>query len=432
MAEVNSALIFLILGTGFFLGLYFYFRRIWIGVILVGAYFFRILFGALFQGDIQYNFVLDSLGYEYRAWLLAQKWMTIDIFGSLNKGYMPDYNYYEMFLAWFFSIFGRDLFLAKMANAFFGTLTIFFIYRIQVDFFTDRTSEKSRVHMPAIVTAMLLTFYPSFVVWSASNIRDPLYFLSTVAFFYFFFRAVSTRVATGPVGRVACLAICLFCYWMVMGLRSYVAPLFIASLIFGTLASVFSKRVSAGRIALASVFLVIAFCYAYQMAMPADTSAILKQLQITRVSFGNLNLLDSVAKSSFGLDQEFKSVTDVLKFVPISLSHYFFGPFPWEVVDTMQALSLFEAFAVYLLIYCAFLGIRIVYRRRRFETIVLLTFVIIFVSAQSLVISNMGTIFRHRTLTFLFLSIFAGEGLSEVLKHRFPVGWALWRVRFSQ
>jgi hypothetical protein len=35
---------------------------------------------------------------------------------------------------------------------------------------------------------------------------------------------------------------------------------------------------------------------------------------------------------------------------------------------------------------------------------------------QSMVISNMGTIFRHRTLGFILLSVFTGIGVYEIWK----------------
>ena len=135
-----------------------------------------------------------------------------------------------------------------------------------------------------------------------------------------------------------------------------------------------------------------------------------------------------MARSSFGLDAQFRTVGDVLSFVPVSLSHYFLGPFIWEVVDVMQALSLIETFAVYLLLYPCLIGIRSLYNKNRTATCILITFIFFFVSAQSIVISNMGTIFRHRTLTFLFLSMFVGEGLSVLFERRSH--WA--SLRFLQ
>ena len=65
-------------------------------------------------------------------------------------------------------------------------------------------------------------------------------------------------------------------------------------------------------------------------------------------------------------------------------------------------------------------GIRNIYKRAPYETITLLCFALTFAVAQSLVISNMGTIFRHRTLPFLFISIFACEGLRDVAEKNFP------------
>ena len=65
------------------------------------------------------------------------------------------------------------------------------------------------------------------------------------------------------------------------------------------------------------------------------------------MSFANLLLLDSVTRSSFGLDQDFASVTDILRFLPNLTLHYFFGPFPWEIKNLMQLVSFFgDAFGL--------------------------------------------------------------------------------------
>ena len=289
MIETNAVIVFLILACAVLFGLYCFQRKIWIGVIIFVAYTLRILYATVFQGDIQYNFVLDSLGYEYRAWLLAQKWMTMDIFGSLNRGYMPDFNFYEPFLAFFFKVFGRNLFIPKMVNSFFGVLTIYFIYRIQRDFLRDVSQrQKKGMLISELVTTCILAIYPAFVVWSASNIRDPLYFLATVSFFYFFFKFTSLSHSLTVVGRIGSLLASAFSYWLIHGVRSYVAPLFILALFFGSFFAFLARYVRPFRLAMSFGVLGIASLFAYQAAAPAEIADLLKNLQTTRLSFSNL------------------------------------------------------------------------------------------------------------------------------------------------
>lgn len=160
--------------------------------------------------------------------------------------------------------------------------------------------------------------------------------------------------------------------------------------------------------------------YLYQHFFPQETADFLANLKDLRLGFANLTMIDAVAKSSFALEHPFGSVTDILTFLPISVSHYFFGPFPWEINGFLQALSFMETMFVYALVYPTIIGVRRTYERARFETVVFLTFVTLVVLAQGTVISNMGTIFRHRTLPFLFLAMFAGEGLYEIGKKNLP------------
>lgn len=393
-------------------------RKAWASCLFGSAFLFRILLCVLFEkGGLKNTFVIDSLMYEQRGWLLAQNWVSDDNFMAFVGGTMDSFTNYEIFLSYIFVVFGHEPLMGTFVNSLLSVLTIFLTYRMQVEYFTDREEYGTLgFSPPALIGALLLGAYPSYLVWSVTNIRDPLYFFSTVAFFYCFFRCFSKKSAGYPLAKLGYFGLCVLSFWNVLGLRSYVSNLFLASIAIGYCVAMALRFFKLRSIL---VFLAIAplvIAYTYQFLMPESTNKLLVTLKEMRLGFANLRLLDSVAKSSFGLDHPFDSVTDVLTFLPNSLSHYFFGPFPWEVSSMAQGLSLLETAIIVPLVYPTIRGIKMTYRRSRTEVIVLLSFIVAFVFAQSLVISNMGTIFRHRSLPFILLSIFTGEGLYEIYK----------------
>jgi len=419
MTIVNDALIFLIFAFGW-LGFYYCFvRRIWSGIIIMGAFLIRAALAIWLESGLKYAFVVDSLRYEYRSWLLAQKWMSPDIFQSLTYGSMAKFNFYEIYLAAMFYFFGKEPLIATLSNAIFGTLCIFVIYRIQVEFLSPGREGQAK-SLPACITALLLTFYPSFCMWSATNVRDPIYLLACVTFFYCFFVAVSHPRSVTLGKRFLCLIVGGFSFWLVLGLRDYVNNLFIGAIVFGMLVFILFRKFHPVLVVPCLAVLILGILFGVQAIFPHVIEINIASLEKMRDSFANLRLLDNVAKSSFALDQAFFSISDVLYFVPISLSHYFFGPFPWEIADTVQAISFAEAISVYVLLYPTLLGIKRIHNRAPFHSVVILTFVAFFVLAQSMVISNMGTIFRHRTLPFLFFAIYAGEGVYALWKEDLP------------
>src|SRR5262249_22418964 len=149
--------------------------------------------------------------------------------------------------------------------------------------------------------------------------------------------------------------------------------------------------------------------FAWQLANPGATSDFLKEIEKTRLAFSNAGL-DDYAQSSFALDYKFASMGDLFFFLPIGLIYYFLAPFPWQVTSSVQVLALVEVFAVYALIWPTWVGVRKAYGWARFETSILVGFVITVAVAQAIMISNSGTIFRHRTLGFMLLMIFTGIG----------------------
>ncbi len=419
MTEVNYTLIFLIFGFASILFLWFFQLRIWAGIIMVGAFLLRASLAVWLEGGMKYAFVVDSIRYEYRSWLLSQKWMSADIFTSLTYGAMNKFNIYERYLAAMFTFFGKEPLIATLTNALFGTLAIYVVYLLQTEFMSQGREGQAR-YLPACVTAFLLALYPSFNMWSATNIRDPMYLLACVSFFYFFFVAVSRRKDITFGKRVVCAIGCALTFWLVLGLREYINNLFVSAIVASCIFYFVLRKVHPIIFIPCVTILTIAVLLFFQSAFPHLVEQNLAQLEKMRESFANLRLLDSVAKSSFGLDQDFFSITDVLTFVPVSLSHYFFGPFPWEISDTVQAVSFVEALSVYVLTWPTLIGLKRIYRRAPFQTVVILTFCAFFVLAQSIVISNMGTIYRHRTLPFLFFAIFSGEGIYAIWKEDLP------------
>lgn len=211
------------------LAFYFRARRSAIGMIVIAAFLIRALLALWLESGAKYDFVIDSMLYEYRAWLLAQKWITADSLRTL-AGPFGDITYYEYVLAWLFSIFGKDSLLAALMNSLFSSLTIVVIYRIQFDFLFLKTADGKKAKGMMIICSLIIALYPSFLIWSATNIRDPMYFLFSALFFYFFLRAFSRRAKTTFLGRVVSFFMGAGALWVVLGTRSYVAAMFLASI----------------------------------------------------------------------------------------------------------------------------------------------------------------------------------------------------------
>lgn len=393
----------------------------WISFGLILCFLTRVLVSIALSGGLKYIFVIDSLSYEYNGWLLAQPWMSGDLFLSLTPDKSGRFNYYVIFVSWIFRLFGQEPLVATICNCVFSTATIGLLALIYKDFLaSSNPDQQQKNYRNVLILIGLLSIYPSYLVWSATNTRDPLYFFCCALFFLSFLTTFSRRSKAQPFVRIISFFISVFSIWLVLGVRNYVNWLFIISIAAALVLFFISKKIHWPKLSILLASSAILSLFACQIFIPGVTAHWLSVLETTRDSFANLKLLDSVAKSSFGLDYSFHSVFDVLLFLPSAVAHYFLGPFPWEVASMVQAVALVESLAIYFLLVPTYTGIRKIYKNAPFETITLLCFVFTFSISQSLVISNMGTIFRHRTLPFLFLFIFTCEGLYEIAKKNFP------------
>src|SRR5262249_13408954 len=128
--------------------------------------------------------------------------------------------------------------------------------------------------------------------------------------------------------------------------------------------------------------------------------------------------LDDAAQSSFLMDYDFSSAWRLLLFAPISILYYFFAPFPWMIQNLTQAFSLLEVFLIYSLAWPCYKGIQVAFQKNRHTTLTILCFVLLFSLAQSMTISNLGTVFRHRAFSICLLIIFTAQGIYEIKKNR--------------
>lgn len=148
-----------------------------------------------------------------------------------------------------------------------------------------------------------------------------------------------------------------------------------------------------------------------EQALVTASEATPERLDVWRHGFvasGGHSLMDPLAMIS--------NPGQLLRYVPRALAIGFLAPFPWQWFDLrgstgiMRALAGVEMLVFYLLMPGMIVGIGRILRSRRSEDIFLLVFSVVTSVAVSLVVANLGTLFRLR-LQFLFpLLIIAATG----------------------
>jgi hypothetical protein len=104
---------------------------------------------------------------------------------------------------------------------------------------------------------------------------------------------------------------------------------------------------------------------------------------------------------------------DFLLYFPLVMSYVLFAPFPWQIGGAFFLMGGVEMTLLYLSVPFIFRGIRRSFKihPRPTRLIVLVFFAIS--SLLAVVESNVGTLFRHRSMTLYFVFIFLAVGLSR-------------------
>ncbi len=119
----------------------------------------------------------DSDYYSQRGYCFAQYVQGIRKPVVLRRTQEYGWNLYALIIGWFYYLFGFSPISVKWLNGWFGALQSIVL------FFLAKSSFQSTI---ARWTSVLVAFFPTLLLWSATNLKDPLLFLLTSLLFLLF------------------------------------------------------------------------------------------------------------------------------------------------------------------------------------------------------------------------------------------------------
>jgi hypothetical protein len=300
---------------------------------------------------------------------------------TLELGYF----YWNAFL---FLIFGYAPLAPKLVNAFVGTASAVFCYRL---------AGELAGRGPALLAVMLTMFFPSLVLWSTQNLRDPIVLLLTLALFL-----SVVRVRTRPSGRA------FFGVVLSLGLlllfRDYIA----AMALFGLVGSSFISKARGlpVNLLLGAVLFGLAIVVYQQFGLGSRwvESASFEALSQQRSSL-------AIGGTAFRPNVDISTPLRGLQFFPVGLAFFLFSPFPWQVGSTLTLMTLPEQLVWYALMPMVVAGGLYLVRERYHAFGPILVFLALTTSIYALVEGNAGTAYRHRAQVLVFFLILASVGL---------------------
>lgn len=300
---------------------------------------------------------------------------------TLELGYF----YWNAFL---YLVFGFAPLAPKLVNAFVGTASALFCYRL---------AGELAGRGPAVLAVMLTMFFPSLVLWSTQNLRDPVVLLVTLALFL-----SVVRLRTRPSGR-AFFGVVLSLSVLLL-FRDYIA----AMALFGLVGASFISKARGLPVNLligAMLFALAVLAYQqFGLGSRWLESASFEAIAQQRAAL-------ATGGTAFRPDVDISTPLRGLQYFPIGLAFFLLSPFPWQIGSMLTLMTLPEQLVWYALLPMVVAGGTYLVRERYHAVGPLLVFLALTTSIYALVEGNAGTAYRHRAQVLVFFLILAAVGL---------------------
>jgi hypothetical protein len=245
--------------------------------------------------------------------------------------------------------------------------------------------------------AVLVTFFPSIVLWSSLLIRDAF------VLFFLLWCAVLAQSLLEKF-RVRTLLLLLVCLASLGTLRSYLLLLTAAAAVVAFLVAGVRRPGRALAVSIACAALVLVLVKLSGLGGDYLGDATFSGLAMRR-RYNGMAGEGAIAMEGHDLS----TPGGAFSYLPIGLAWFLFSPFPWQFWGR-QGQAIPEIVLWYACIPFVVMGVVFALRRRRRHALVPLFVGVLVTLLYSLVEGNVGIIFRHRAQALVLLLPFAAVG----------------------
>ncbi|HZG51916.1 MAG TPA: glycosyltransferase family 39 protein [Pyrinomonadaceae bacterium] len=294
--------------------------------VFISALLVRVLLGtAIYYLRLQNFFGGDALTYDQHGYALLTVWQGEMDYQQFTRGNIQDFLGMPYLVAGIYAIVGRNSLAVQLFNAVLGAATAPVVYIC-----AQRIFQNVRV---ARVAALLVAFYPSLILWSSQALKDaPIVFLLTLT--------TLTTLKLGERFSMKYVLVLLFSLFGLLSMRFYVFYIMIVSVGAGFVIGMRQLTVQSFIRQLMMVVCVgLAFTYL----------GVLRKASVQLEDYGNLERvqrsrqdLASSAQSGFAQDVDVSTTSGALSVIPLGMMYLLFAPFPWQMANLRQSITLPE------------------------------------------------------------------------------------------
>jgi 4-amino-4-deoxy-L-arabinose transferase-like glycosyltransferase len=391
-------------------GAIYFFRRYssereFLTTLFLGALVVRLAFGIFIHVfELRDFFGGDARTYDFNGWRLVEYW-TGQVFSddmALQRAWSLEGPGWGMnyLVAGVYYLTGRNIFAAQSLCAVFGAATAPMVYYCATKMFRNNRVAK--------ISAVLIAIFPSFVIWSSQLMKDGLIIFLLVLAMTMVLQ-LQERFSYLSVGLL------IFALFGIFALRFYIFYMVAIAVAGSFIIGVTGTPQSIVRRSIALVLLGLGLTYLGVLrnaSVDFERYASLERIQSSRMD------LAQSAESGFNEDVDVSTAEGAISAVPIGLLYLMFAPFPWEMTNFRQAITLPEVLVWWAMMPLLVWGLWFAIRQRLRSSVAVLVFSLMLTLAYSIFQGNVGTAYRQRTQIQVFLFIFIAVGATLYIEAR--------------
>lgn len=365
--------------------------------VFFGALALRLGFGVFIEVfDLQNFFAGDAGTYDYIGNRLMEIWtgvpvakdvMTQRALSTSGAGWGMNY-----FVGAIYLIIGRNMLAAQSICAVIGAATAPMVFTC-----TQKIFQNSRA---AKFSAVAIAVFPSFIIWSSQLMKDGLVIFMLVLAMTMILQIQEKFSYLAAVTLVLSL-------FGIMTIRFYIFYMVlvavVGSFLIGTSATI--QSITRRSIALT----ILGLGLTYFGVVKTGTSDLGKFANLEAIQSSRSDLAKS-ANSGFGAELDVSTTDGAIIALPIGFTYLMLAPFPWQMTNLRQAITLPEVLVWWAMIPLLVSGFWFSLRHRLRKALPVLIFSITLTLAYSIFQGNVGTAYRQRTQIQVFLFMFIAVG----------------------
>jgi 4-amino-4-deoxy-L-arabinose transferase-like glycosyltransferase len=292
-----------------------------------------------------------------------------------------------------YAVIGRNPLAIQFINAVLGAATAPLIYLCAQHIFSNlRVSRFS---------ALAVAFYPSLILWSSQGLKDaPIVFLLALSMY--------ATLRLGERIQVKYLMLLIAALFGILSLRFYIFYMVVVTI--GGAFLIGMRRVSAqSLVRQVAVLIIIGLAMTYLGILRMANTTFERYGSFEVIQLSRMDLARS-ANSGFGKDVDVSTATGTLSAIPVGMLYLLFAPFPWQLANLRQSITVPEMVMWWLSFPLLILGLWFTIKHLLRPALPILLFTATLTLAYSIFQGNVGTAYRQRSQLLIFYFIFVAVG----------------------